>query len=220
MNEKLIKRFDQRYTKSVAAFGEEPDEILTKFYHLIDNSAPILDVGAGQGRNSFFLAEKGYGVEALEPSEVGIKQMEAVAAKEGWPIHLTQGDLASFEKKCEHYSAVLLSGIIQLLDQPQLEKLIVDLKDWTTAGSIIFVTAFSVNELSFDKHKKEDEELSPNCFKSKDGFIRHYLEENEILTLFKDYEVIHHREYITEPHHHGDGNMHQHAKIEAVLKVL
>lgn len=220
MSDKVTERYNLRYSKTKAAFGEEPDEIIVNYFHLINNAAPILDVGAGQGRNCLYLAEKGFGVEALDPSKIGLKQIETIAEKESLPVFMTLGDLATFEKKCDYYSAVLLCGIIQILKQEQVDKLMTDLKDWTAEGSIIFVTAFSTNEPSFEKHKKDDKELSPNCFEDSEGFIRHYLEENEILNLFDGYEVIHHREYLTEPHHHGDGNMHQHAKVEAVFKVL
>lgn len=220
MSDKLTERYNQRYSKSLAAFGEQADEILTQYYHLISNASPVLDVGAGQGRNCLFLAEKGYGVEALEPSPVGLKQIVKAAEKESLPIHLTLGDLDSFEKKCDSYAAVLLCGIIQILKQEQVDKLLNDLKDWTATGSLIFITAFSVKEPSYEKHKTDDKELSPNCFEDESGFIRHYLEENEILRMFEGCEVIHHREYITDEHHHGDGDLHRHAKIEAIFKVL
>lgn len=211
--------YDKRYSEHKAVFGEKPEKILINHYKLIDNSKPVLDIGAGQGRHSLFLAENGYAVEALEPSEVGINQIEKAAQQDSLPVHVTQGQIATFESKADSYSAILLFGIIQILTREQIDYLKTSLRQWTAPGSLIFITAFSTDEPSFEKHKKDDEEIGKNSFKDSKEFIRTYLEPGEILTLFDGYEVIHHDEHLTEEHHHGDGNMHRHAVIEAVLRV-
>ena len=211
--------YDDKYTNSKAAFGDKPEKILVSHYKKIDNSSVVLDVGAGQGRHAFFLAQNGFAVEVLEPSIVGINQMKEVAEKENLPIHFTHGSLAEFEPKITAYSAVLLFGIIQILTREQISELLTSLKSWTAEDSLIFITAFSTDEPSYEKHKKDDVEIGKNSFKDSKDFIRTYLEKDELLDLFTGYQVVHHDEYLSEPHHHGDGNMHQHAVIEAVLRV-
>lgn len=211
--------YDNKYTTSKAAFGDKPEKILVSHYKKIDNASVVLDVGAGQGRHALYLARDGYAVEALEPSIVGINQMKEIAEKENLPIHFTHGDLAEFEPKITAYSAVLLFGIIQILTREQITELLTSLKSWTAEDSLIFITAFSTDEPSYEKHKQDDEEIGKNSFKDSKEFIRTYLEKDEILELFERYDVLHHNEYLSEPHHHGDGNLHQHAVIEAVLRV-
>ena len=109
--------YDKQYGSHKAVFGEKPEKILVDFYTQIDNSAPILDIGAGQGRHSLFLAGNGYAIEALEPSEVGIKQIQEVAEKNSYPIFLSHCNLSTFEPKADYYSAILIFGILQILKE-------------------------------------------------------------------------------------------------------
>ncbi len=45
--------YDKTYKEIKNVFGSEPEEILKKYYERIEIANPILDIGAGQGRNSF-----------------------------------------------------------------------------------------------------------------------------------------------------------------------
>lgn len=211
--------YDKSYSSHKAVFGEKPEKILVDFYTQIDNSAPILDIGAGQGRHSLFLARKGYAVEALEPSEVGIKQIQETAEKNSYPIFLSHCNLSTFEPKTDYYSAVLIFGILQILTRDEINSLITTMYDWVAEESLIFITAFSTENASYAVHKNNDKEIGKNSFVDSDGMVRTYLEPNEILELFPNYKVLHHKEFLTEMHHHGDGEMHQHAMIEAVFRV-
>ncbi|KAA3636156.1 MAG: class I SAM-dependent methyltransferase [Calditrichaeota bacterium] len=211
--------YDKKYSSHSAVFGENPEKILVDHFKKIENSKPVLDIGAGQGRHALFLAENGYAVEALEPSEVGIKQMEQVSSEKSLPLFLTHADIKTFEAKADAYSAVLLFGILQVLPREEIEDLLQSIKKWTSLGSMIFVIAFSTEEPSYAKHKQDDKEVGKHSYLDAKGFLRTYLEPNEILQLFADYEVVHHDEHLTEAHHHGDGNIHRHAVIEAVFRV-
>ena len=214
----MTTQFDNRYAKTEHVYGKEPEKILVDHYTLMDNSKVVLDVGAGQGRHSIFLAEHGYGVEALEPSEVGLKQIEKIAVKRSLPIFLTHGDTENFEPKTESYGGILLFGILQIVTREQISRLLDNLKLWTGPGSIVFITAFTVDEPSFDKHLKTDKEIGIHSFEDSSGFIRTYLEIGELKTMFSDWEEVYYNELLTPPHHHGDGNEHQHALAEAVFK--
>lgn len=213
-----VERFNKRYTNSKAAFGDKPEQILVDYYKQIDNSQPVLDLGAGQGRHALFLADKGFGVEALEPSEVGLNQIKEKAEAENLPVFLTLGTMAEFEPKVDSYSAILMFGFIQMLRPEEIKQLLINIENWTASGSLLFVTAFSTDEPSFEKHKKDDKHLGGNSFEDCSGFVRTYLEKNELKKMFENYETLFYNERLTEMHHHGDGNEHQHAVVEGVFK--
>ncbi len=211
--------YNKTYGSHKAVFGDKPEKILVDFYKKIDNSSPVLDIGAGQGRHSLFLASEGFAVEAMEPSEVGIKQMKEIAEKNSYPIFLSQCDVSEFEPRVDYYSAVLIFNVLQLIKRDEIESLKKSLYDWVAEDSLIFITAFSTEEPSFASHKENDKEISKNSFEDANGMVRTYLEPNEILELFPDYKALYHREYLTEMHEHGDGKMHQHSMIEVVFEV-
>jgi hypothetical protein len=74
-------------------FGSHADaKLLATAAQLGDpGSAPILDVGAGNGRNSLALARQGYPVDALELTQVLADQLLEAAATEGIRVNVIQG---------------------------------------------------------------------------------------------------------------------------------
>ena len=67
--------FDEKYKKEKCLWGIEPTQIvksLLKYKKL----GKVLDLGAGEGRNSIFLAEKGFDVTAIDISEIGINKLK------------------------------------------------------------------------------------------------------------------------------------------------
>lgn len=213
-----MENYDKRYKKFPSVFGDKPEKILVDHYKLIDNSKIVLDIGAGQGRNTVFLAQNGYGVEALEPSEVGLKQIEKITNKDNLPVFLTHSTIDEFEPKSETYSAVLIFGLLQLLTHEQRDNLLGSLTSWIENGSYIFLTCFSTDDPACAIHKKESMEIGRNSFMGDDNIVRTYYEPLEIKALFAEYELIHFDSYLTEMHDHGDGKIHQHGLIEAVYK--
>ncbi len=52
--------WDRSYRETSNVFGADPAPILDRHADLIELGPPILDVGCGQGRNSFYLARRGH----------------------------------------------------------------------------------------------------------------------------------------------------------------
>lgn len=75
-------------------FSRKPNAFLVE---QIRNRKPgrALDVGLGQGRNSIYLAQKGWEVTGIDTSDVGIEQARAEASRLGLKIH---AELTSFEQ--------------------------------------------------------------------------------------------------------------------------
>jgi tellurite methyltransferase len=54
--------YDREYSRNENYFSSEPEQVLSSNFKLIPESLPVLDIGAGQGRHSLFLARHGYDV--------------------------------------------------------------------------------------------------------------------------------------------------------------
>ena len=70
--EKDREKWDSRYTKDIGGF--EPSAILNKFWSL-SSVGNALDIACGNGRNSIFLASKGFLVDAVDISTVATNQL-------------------------------------------------------------------------------------------------------------------------------------------------
>lgn len=210
--------YDKTYKEVKNVFGSEPEEILVKYFEQIDKSKPVLDIGSGQGRNSIFLAEKGLVVDAIDPSIVAVEELNERAKEKELQIQAYQNGFENFQPKTDHYSGIMIFGLIQILSNNDFEKLKLKLDDWAAKGDLLFITAFGTADPSFKKYSSKWLTISKNTFTDNKGNYRRFLEPNEILSLFNEYKVVHHWEGLGKEHHHGDGIIEQHFMVEAVLK--
>jgi SAM-dependent methyltransferase len=218
--------FDRAYRDTDHYFGERPERILVDFAALIDQSRPALDVGAGQGRNSFYLARLCAGVDAIDPSQEAVKTISTVAQKTGLPVRAVQTDFEGFDpvldgiagEKFRSYGAICLLGLIQLLTPVSVQRLKENLLLWSGEGTLIFVTAFTTDDPSFEEISRTWNPAGPRSFMDNTGAVRTFLEPGEARHLLGEFSVVFHREGLGPEHRHGEGPLQRHAIVEAVLK--
>lgn len=211
-------QYDNAYRKTPDFFGTEPTAILRSYCHLIDRSRPVLDIGAGQGRNALFLARQGYQVDAIDPSKVGLKSITDTADKEQLSVttHLT--GFESFTPGSAPFSAILLFGIVQVLSYDDIGLLLRKTYEWCMTGGLVFLTAFTTDDPSYERISTKRKRVSRHSFIGEDGHYLTYLEAGEAKQLFKQYSIIQYKEALGKVHGHGDTPPHQHYRAEAVFR--
>jgi len=211
--------YDETYLKIKNMFGTEPEGILVNHCSLIDKSKRVLDVGAGQGRNSFFLAKQGFKVDAIDNSVVSIKTIAKKAEEEGLRIKAIEADFFDFMPKTKKYSAVMVFGLLQILNWSLVKSLFIRAKKLLDKDGLLFITAFGTKDDSYKSCVETCVEIGKNSFYcNNNGNIRTYLEEDEILSFVQDFEIIHHFEGKGKEHKHGKGPIEQHYIVELVAK--
>ena len=210
--------YDDTYKKNPEYFGTEPSPLLVEYCHLIPKPGPVLDIGAGQGRNSLFLAQCGYTVDAAEPSQVGIEAINRIASENHLQIRTHCTGFEDFIPPEVPFGAILLFGVIQVLEWKSINLLIDKIRDWTAPGSHILISAFSVNDPGFDPIAAKYEKLGKNSYRIEDGTCRTALEPGEIIELFSGLETIYHWEGMGPSHTHGGKQPHRHATVDAVFR--
>ena len=210
--------YDKTYSDIEHVFGADAEEILVDHCELIDRSCPILDIGAGQGRNTLFLARHGFHVDAIDPSAAGTSQIEAHVIREDLPVRVFTCGFDTFSPDVDSYSGIAVFGILQLLPPTSIDLLVEKILAWTNVGSIVFLTAFTTTDPGHKKVSRAAKRVGKHSFQDKDWGIKTYLEPGEILNLFPDFDVIHHWEGMGPEHRHGAGPPERHAMAEAVLR--
>jgi 2-polyprenyl-3-methyl-5-hydroxy-6-metoxy-1,4-benzoquinol methylase len=86
MNEKIRQQYDSLYGAKEHAFRSgEPERLLRAIEtYLVEGN--VLDIGAGQGANALYLAERGYSVMAVDISETGLQQLREESEARGLTI--------------------------------------------------------------------------------------------------------------------------------------
>lgn len=87
--------WDERYSESGFAYGNQPNEFLAAVAGQIP-AGPVLCVGEGEGRNAAFLAGLGHQVVAVDQSAVGLAKARQLAESRGLKIETIPADLARF----------------------------------------------------------------------------------------------------------------------------
>lgn len=211
--------FNRQYLSTKQVFGLQAEKTLQDYGPQINRDKPVLDLGAGQGRNTFFLAAKGFAVDALDPSSVSVELIKSKALQKKWDIRPYCTGFESFVPETDYYAAVLIFGLIQILSRSAIDLLRQRVLQWTQPGSLVFITAFSTLDQSFNKIKTAWGKTGSNSFTDKDGNIRTFLKPGQVLALFPGATVLHHWEGTGPEHHHGNGILEQHEMIEAVFRI-
>ncbi|MCI2419094.1 methyltransferase domain-containing protein [Saccharopolyspora sp. K220] len=94
--------------------------------HLPAPPAPVLDVGGGAGHQSFPLAQAGYDVTLLDPSQAMLdkaqQRLQGLPAEAQRRVTLLQADGENADEAVEgrRFAAVLCHGVLGYLEQPEL----------------------------------------------------------------------------------------------------
>ncbi len=218
-----MSEYDQVYSQDPAHFGTGPTPLLERFVERIPAGGRVLDIGVGQGRNALVLARSGFQVTGIDTSEVAIRTVTQVAAREKLPVTLWHGNFLDY-RPAEPFAAILCFGLLQTLSRRDGASLMYRLLEWTRPAAWAFLTAWHVDDPAYDQVRSQAgstwETVGCHSFRDRDGRYRTYLARGEILDLMAGWRVIHLWEGLGPEHRHGDGPSEQHGVIEVVAVKL
>jgi SAM-dependent methyltransferase len=126
--------------------------------------APILDVGAGTGRNTLPLARLGHPVDAIEITPVFAEKISAAATVENLPVQVIQGDILDplLRMKTYRYKLAIATEVLSHFRYPEQVRLYLGkMCDAVLSGGFILFSAFlGVEGYEPDPIVKEMSELA------------------------------------------------------------
>ena len=72
------KRWNEKFKEKRFALGKRANAFLRRNIGLLPKGK-ALDIATGEGKNAVFLAQRGFRVDAVDTSEVGLKKAENLA---------------------------------------------------------------------------------------------------------------------------------------------
>ncbi len=167
-------KWNEKYTNNKSLLKKRPQSKKLSNAIKIVKGNLALDVACGVGRNSIFLAQNGFEVEALDISSVALEELDKNNYKN---IKTKQIDLESYCPKEDSYNLIVMTNY---LDRNLIEKLYKALKK----DGILFIETYMFH--------KENEKPASNP-----NFL---LKENELKTFFKEEGIIlDYEEFFNEP---------------------
>jgi len=180
-----IKNYDQFYSNAEYHFGIEPNKLVIKMLDFLPSDSfkekVVLDLGCGEGRDSVFLAKKGFKVIGVEILRSGLLKAEKRAKENGLNIDLVEGnvnDLVISEK----VDVLLCMGILQYLKPENRLKQFQHFREITNSGGVHVLFAFT-------EHPEVEE--APDW--GEEEFVYKH---GELLSYYEDWETLLKKEYI------------------------
>jgi 2-polyprenyl-3-methyl-5-hydroxy-6-metoxy-1,4-benzoquinol methylase len=113
--QEIAARFDKIYTSPTPVFRTEPSAFVVKMAEGL-KPGKALDVAMGQGRNSVFLAQKGWEVTGYDVSEQGLTIARGNAEKAGVKINAVLKSHSDFEFGKGQWDLVVMTFSLASMD--------------------------------------------------------------------------------------------------------
>lgn len=174
----LESRYDRIYSEHEKPFGDgQPDKVvsdITKY----TSSGQVMELGAGVGRNSLFLAEKGFEVTAQDISQVGVEKINKAAKEAGLHIQTEVKDIRTVNPD-KNYDIFVCTYVLQHLSKEEATLLIRQMQAHTNENGLNSIAAFTQNG-DFYRNEPDTENFFPK--------------EGELKELYAGWEVLEYEE--------------------------
>ena len=161
-------------------YPAKPSQIVEDFFGLAPGKN-ALDIGAGNGRNSLFLAEHGFSVDAVDISEEGLKQFAGTRPE----IRPIRADLDTFDIPAIRYDLIVNVKFLNRRIFPYI-------KEGLKKGGILIFETFVETE-----HAGENESICRD----------YLLRQNELLHAFLSLHILYYNETKALSDNHGTSSM-------------
>ncbi len=101
------EKWDERYADGAFADRTHPSVLLVNWIDRLPKGR-ALDIACGAGRNSLFLARKGFEVTAIDISGEGLRRAEVAARRENLKVAFVQQDLDAGLPRLDQFQAICL----------------------------------------------------------------------------------------------------------------
>lgn len=170
--------WEKRYREGFYHGEDEPHHLLERFWKIIPQGV-VIDIAAGRGRNTLFLAGKGYRVYGIDSSQEGLRIAREAMAKKTNQACLIRGDANNLPFKPGTAAGVVVFYFL-------LRHIMKELIDLLQKGGVLVYETFLKRQNLFGRQRNPD-------------FL---LGDGELLSFFTSLELILYEELV----YHTEGN--------------
>ena len=164
-------KWDSLYSKSKDyVFGKEPAVSLVENLNLFPVGR-VLDIAMGEGRNSVYMAKKGFDVTGVDISEVAVRKARRLAKENKVHFKAVVADLTKYQIAPESYNVIMVFYYLQRSLNPAIIR---GLKP----GGVLIYENYTKGQTKYDKAENAD----------------YLLNKDELRTMFKGLETVKYQE--------------------------
>ena len=175
--------WNEKFSRDGYLYGTNPNEFIKSSYDNFKKSQKVLCLGEGEGRNAIFLAKKGYEVEAIDASDVGLNKLLEQSKLENIEIKTTCMDINMWlpDKK---YGAILFTFMHLRIEE--LKCLLEKVEEALKEKGFLVVEVFSKNQIEKNSGGPKDLDLLYSVDDFKDNIKNLKIHKLEEINVFLD----------------------------------
>jgi tellurite methyltransferase len=195
--------YDSRYSKKEFYWSLKPKNLVVDSIQHLHSNAKVLDIGCGEGKDSFFLAKNNFNVTAIDFSEEGIKKLKEFAKKEKLKIKTEVSDAKSYLQDCEIFDAIFVMNVFQFIEEKNIINMIKQIQSKTKSNGLNVIASFIA-----ENSKQKNIVLSKG---------RYFFDEGELRKLYKDWKILFYEEKLGNWETHGE-QRHRHFTVKLIAQ--
>lgn len=103
-----------------------PSILVSKYEKLLNLGDKVLDIGCGNGRNSIYLANKGYKVDCFDIAD--LDWFKKIPQKTQENINFNKSNILKYQYRATQYRVIIITRVIQYLNNKELHFLLEKIK--------------------------------------------------------------------------------------------
>ena len=138
--------WDERFSIEDYLFGAEPAQALVKLEHYLIPQGDTLVIADGEGRNSVYLASKGFKVTATDASTVANIKARALAASQNVEVDYQVEDFFDIDWSAKQYDNIV--GIFfQFIPPDKIKQVLTALRTAIKKGGTLLIHGYTPQQI-------------------------------------------------------------------------
>ena len=194
--------WDERFSIEDYLFGAEPAQALVKLEHYLIPQGDTLVIADGEGRNSVYLASRGFRVTASDSSTVANVKAKALAANQNVEVNYQVENFFDIDWSAEQYDNIV--GIFfQFIPPDKIKQVLTALRTAIKKGGTLLIHGYTPQQIELATGGPKDVSLM---------YTKELFED-----VFESVEILVNKEYQMQLSE-GSGHKGQSALIDFVAK--
>lgn len=165
------KEHAEKYAAGGYFWGVMPNKYVARIGDYLSPPGSILDLGAGEGRNSIFLAKQGFSITAIDINETGLSKIQRASDNDNLDIRSELADISTYATVGE-YDAIIANAALHFIEAGDISRIINNIQGHTKKGGVNLFTLFSTDD--------------PGVLETPDYY---FFSEEELRRYYKDWEI-------------------------------
>lgn len=213
------ERFDRVYRANEQTYGDQPSQELVRYVdQCMRAGGRGLDLGAGLGRDTLALAERGFFMTAVDVAEEGLRHLAEQARRRGLGdrIEVIVRDMAAYDYPMDSLDVIVATTAFDHIERNKCLAILPKVAAALTATGVLYAEVHTTEDPGSPTGFGHD---LPAPVSETAEAIAHYFEPNELLQLLvRHLRIIHYEERREWDQTHGRPHLHGKAIALAVPK--